>query len=107
MTTDPIPGDLAAAVAAFAEALDVDRLLAATARVETTVRAPGALEPLRRAEAAFEAAWPSGPRPAHELVWALQASGPGPAVSLRAYDHRGRLLLSRQYAAAELESGHG
>jgi hypothetical protein len=28
-------------------------------------------------------------------------------VSLRAYDDRGRLLLSRQYAAVELEGGHG
>lgn len=101
MTSEP--NDLEGALAAFALALQRDELLEATARLETTVRAPGSFEPVRRAEAAFEAAWPAGSRPTHELVWALPGASAGAALSLRAYDDCGRLLLARQHP----EVGHG
>lgn len=94
--------DVASALLHFADALAHERLLDDTRRLETTVRGPCSLEPLRRAEAAFDTAWPGPGRPSHEFVWSLLAGDPQTAISVRAFDSHGKLLLGRQFAMGAL-----
>ncbi|WP_312166941.1 hypothetical protein [Phenylobacterium sp.] len=100
-----LPSDPASAGQAarrFADALAHEALLEQTARLEATLAADGGLEALFAVEQALDLAWPRT-APACELIWATEAAAA--ALSLRAFDEAGRLLLARAYRRGEVKRG--
>jgi len=98
--SDPTSAGLAAR--RFADALAHEALLEQTARLEATLAADGGLEALFAVEQALDLAWPSV-APACEMIWATEEAAE--ALSLRAFDEAGRLLLAQVYPGKGLKHG--
>ena len=93
------PASAGEAARRFARALAAEALLEQTARLEATLAAHGGLETLFAVEQALDLAWPSA-APACELIWATEQAQEE-ALSLRAFDEAGRLLLARVYGGSK------
>lgn len=100
LPSDPAGAGLAAR--RFAAALAHEALLEQTARLEARLAAGGGLEALFAVEQALDLAWPSA-APTCELIWAME--GAAEALSLRAFDEAGRLLLAQVYGGKGLKHG--
>ena len=92
------PASAGDAARRFASALAAEALLDQTARLEATLAADGGLEALFAVEQALDLAWPSA-APSCELIWATEQADE--ALSLRAFDEAGRLLLARVYKGSK------